>query len=301
MAIVELLDLYPFLLIILCLAIGLVIGSFLNVVIHRLPVMMHRTWHAQCCEILGTSGQAATGDGPAAFKTFNLATPGSHCPRCNHLLSPWENIPLISYVYLGGKCSSCKQKISRRYPGVELFTGLLSALIASGFGLSWLTPALLLFTWSLVVLAWIDFDHRMLPDEITIPLLWSGLLFNALLPGLQVSLYDAVLGAIIGYLSLWSFHWIYKLLTGRDGLGYGDFKLMAALGAWMGWQSLLLIIFLSSIAGGLLGILLIAFAGKNRQSPIPYGPFLCGAGFIVMVWGTQITDWYFNTLLGQVR
>ncbi|MCY4265936.1 MAG: A24 family peptidase [Gammaproteobacteria bacterium] len=297
MAFVELLRQSPGLLITLCIGLGLIVGSFLNVVIYRLPIMLQRDWLAQHDVITGINAGTKSDPDPTKVDTFNLALPGSHCPHCQQPLSPLENIPVLSYLFLGGKCSNCQHKISLRYPSVELLTALLSALIASKFGFTWLTPILLLFTWSLIVLTLIDIDYGILPDEITIPLLWAGLLVNATHLGLEISLYDAVFGAIVGYLFLWSFFWIFKLLFGKEGMGFGDFKLLAALGAWMGWQSLLPLIILSSLAGSLFGITMIAFAGSNRETSIPFGPFLAGAGFMLMIWGPSIYDFYFKTLL----
>ena len=260
--------------------------------------MMQRDWREQCCEFLEIKDPESKDANSVSFDTFNLAKPDSHCPACNHRIKPWENIPVVSYLMLGGKCSSCKTKISLRYPSIEFVNGLLSGLIAYYFGPTLLTAALLLFTWSLVVLTMIDYDHQLLPDDITIPMLWLGLFVNAVDLGFGVSVYDAVIGAIAGYLSLWSFYWIFKLATGKEGMGYGDFKLLAALGAWMGWQSLLPIIILSSLVGAVFGIALILFAGRDRAKPMPFGPYLAGAGFIMLVWGPQLTNIYLNSVLG---
>ena len=300
MTIVELLRESPSFLIFICTALGLLVGSFLNVVVYRLPIMMQRDWRQQCYEFLEIK-DPGTGEGSedsVSFETFNLAKPESHCPNCNHRIKYWENIPVISYLFLGGKCSACKQKISLRYPSVEFVNGILSGLIAYNFGPTWLTLALLLFTWSLVTLTLIDYDHQLLPDDITIPLLWLGLFVNAVDLGFGVSVFDAVIGAIAGYLSLWSFYWLFKLLTGKEGMGYGDFKLLAALGAWMGYQSLLPIIILSSLVGAVFGIALIVIAGRDHAKPMPFGPYLAGAGFIMLVWGPQISTIYLNAVLG---
>ena len=297
MAIVDLLRESPSFLIIICTVLGLLVGSFLNVVIYRLPIMLQRDWREQCCEFLEIKDPGQSAEDAVEFTTFNLAKPDSHCPNCNHRIKPWENIPVLSYLMLGGKCSSCKTKISLRYPSIEFINGMLSGLIAFTFGPTLLTLTLLLFTWSLVVMTMIDYDHQLLPDDITIPLLWLGLFVNAIDLGLGVSIYDAVIGAIAGYLSLWSFYWLFKLLTGKEGMGYGDFKLLAALGAWMGWQSLLPIIILSSLVGAVFGIGLIVFAGRDRAKPMPFGPYLAGAGFIMLVWGPQLSDFYINTML----
>ena len=272
---------------------GLLVGSFLNVVVYRLPIMLQREWKAQCCEYLEIENtEPDSNEGSAKFSKFNLQTPDSHCPNCNRKIRPWENIPVISYLVLGGKCAGCKSKISLRYPGVEFVTGLMSALVAYTFGAEWLTLALLVFTWCLISMTLIDFDHQLLPDNITIPLLWLGLLVNALDLGFGVSAADALLGAVIGYLSLWSFYWLFKLATGKEGMGYGDFKLLAALGAWMGWQQLLLIVLLSSLVGAVVGIVMMVFLGRDKQIPIPFGPYLAAAGWIALIWGDALTSQY---------
>ena len=239
MAIVELLETSQAFLIIASLVLGLLVGSFLNVVIYRMPIILQRDWKQQCCEFLEIDDSLSEDKNHSVkHEVFNLQQPASHCPHCYHKIKPWENVPLISYIALGGKCSNCKAKISLRYPSVEFINGVLSALVAFTFGATWLTLALLIFTWSLLVLTLIDFDHQLLPDDITIPLLWLGLLVNALDLGFGVSLDDAVIGAIAGYLVLWAFYWVFKLTTNKEGMGYGDFKLLAALGAWMGWQKI---------------------------------------------------------------
>lgn len=300
MAIFELLRQNPTFLITVCVVLGLLVGSFLNVVVYRLPIMLQRDWRQQCCEFLELEDKPAPTEdaGVSQWDKFNLAAPDSHCPHCNSPIKAWQNIPVISYVMLGGKCASCKGKISLRYPGVEFTNGVLSGLVAATFGPGWLMLALLLLTWGLVALTLIDFDHQLLPDDITIPLMWLGLLVNAMELGMGVSLFDAVLGAIIGYLSLWSFYWAFKLLTGKEGLGYGDFKLLAALGAWMGWQSLLPIIILSSLVGAVVGVLMIVLMERDRTVPMPFGPYLAGAGFIMLIWGSQLTSFYLGTFAG---
>lgn len=300
MAILELLRQSPAFLTTVCVVLGLLVGSFLNVVVYRLPIMLQRDWRQQCCEFLELGDKAPPAEDPAAsqWEKFNLAVPHSHCLHCNSPIKAWQNIPVISYLMLGGKCANCKQGISLRYPGVEFTNGVLSGLVAATFGFGWLTLALLLLTWGLVTLTLIDFDHQLLPDDITIPLLWLGLVVNALELGMGVTLLDAVLGAIIGYLSLWSFYWAFKLLTGKEGMGYGDFKLLAALGAWMGWQSLLPIIILSSLVGAVVGVLMILLMGRDKSVPMPFGPYLAGAGFIMLIWGPQLTDFYLSTFAG---
>ena len=299
MAIIDLLSASPGFLVTVCVVLGLLVGSFLNVVVYRLPIMLQRDWKQQCCEYLEIeNSEPDSNESSAKFVTFNLQKPDSHCPNCKHKIKPWENIPVLSYLFLGGKCSNCKMSISLRYPSVEFINGVLSGLVAYTFGASLLTLTLLLLAWSLVALTLIDFDHQLLPDDITIPLLWLGLLVNAVDLGLGVSLQDAVIGAIAGYLVLWSFYWIFKLATGKEGMGYGDFKLLAALGAWMGWQSLLPIIILSSLVGAILGLLMIVAMGRDKSVPIPFGPFLAGAGFIMLLWGPQVSTFYLNTVAG---
>jgi len=299
MAIVELLQASPGFLIVMCVILGMLVGSFLNVVVYRLPIMMQRDWHQQCCEFLELKDKPEiTAEARVNFDTFNLAKPESHCPNCKHQIKSWENIPVLSYLLLGGKCSQCKEKISLRYPLVEFVNGVLSGLVAYSFGATWLTLALMLFTWCLVTLTLIDYDHQLLPDDITIPLLWAGLLVNAVDLGFGVSLSDAVIGAIAGYLSLWTFYWLFKLLTGKEGMGYGDFKLLAAIGAWMGWQSLLPVIILSSLVGAVFGILMILIMGRDRSAPMPFGPFLAGAGFLMLVWGPQLSSMYLSAMSG---
>ncbi|MES3007826.1 MAG: A24 family peptidase [Pseudomonadota bacterium] len=286
-------------LIVLSIVLGLLVGSFLNVVIYRVPVMLQREWRQQCCEFLELDEKKFSKDDPTAkHKVFNLVKPDSHCPQCNAPVRAWQNIPIVSYMLLRGRCAGCRKSISVRYPIIELVTGLLSGLVAWQFGATWLTLALLVLTWGLIALTMIDFDHQLLPDNITLPLLWLGLLVNTLLPEAKVEAADAVLGAIVGYLSLWSLYWAFKLLTGKEGMGYGDFKLLAALGAWMGWQSLLLIVILSSLVGAIVGISLLLFLGRDRNIPIPFGPYLAGAGFITLLWGDALTRLYLSSMVG---
>jgi leader peptidase (prepilin peptidase)/N-methyltransferase len=270
---------------------GLVVGSFLNVVIYRLPVMMEFEWTAQCRELLEISPEDNTADS----KPFNLAVPGSYCPKCKHEITATENIPLVSWLLQGGKCRHCQAGISARYPIIEGVTGILSALVAHQFGYGWPTLALLVFTWSLIVLTMIDFDHQLLPDDITLPLLWLGLLVNSF--GWFATLQDAVWGAIAGYLMLWGLYWLFKLLTGKEGMGYGDFKLLATLGAWLGWQALPTIMLLSSLVGAVVGISLIAILGRDKNAPIPFGPYLASAGFLSLLWGNEIAGAYYALIL----
>ena len=298
MRLIELMQDNATVLVVLSIALGLLVGSFLNVVIYRIPVMLQREWRQQCCEFLEIDEKTTKDAGTAPqHKVFNLVKPDSHCPKCNAPVRAWQNIPILSYVILRGKCAKCKTSISIRYPIIETVTGLLSGLVAYHFGATWLTLALLVLTWSLVALTMIDFDHQLLPDNITLPLLWLGLAVNALLPDSGVSPRDAVFGAVLGYLSLWSIYWIFKFATGKEGMGYGDFKLLAALGAWMGWQSLLLIVILSSLVGAVVGIALLLFLGRDRNIPIPFGPYLAGAGFIALLWGEQFMTLYINTMV----
>lgn len=262
---------------------GLVVGSFLNVVIHRLPIMLERRWRGQCDELAATA--PAT---PA--ERYDLVAPRSCCPHCGHRITAIENIPVVSWLWLGGKCRACTKPISVRYPLVEVATALLSAAVAWRFGMSVAMVGALFLTWSLIALSVIDFDHQLLPDDITLPLIWGGLTLN--LFGLYASLSAAVIGAIAGYVSLWLVYQAFKLITGREGMGYGDFKLFAAFGAWLGWQALPLIILLSSFLGAIIGISVILFLGRDRSLPIPFGPFLCLAGWVALMWGDVITRAY---------
>ena len=269
---------------VLCvLLIGLLVGSFLNVLIYRLPKMMQRDWREQAREILELPVEAKT-------QTFNLVLPNSQCPHCSHEIKPWENIPVISYLFLRGKCSSCKAPISLRYPLVELTCGLLSAYIAWHFGFTWQAGAMLVLTWGLLAMSLIDVDHQLLPDSLVLPLLWLGLIVNSF--GLFTSLEEALWGAIGGYLSLWSVYWLFKLVTGKEGMGYGDFKLLAMLGAWGGWQVLPLTILLSSLVGAVLGLIMLRLRNAETSTPIPFGPYLAIAGWIALLWGDQITASY---------
>ncbi|MEK8078912.1 prepilin peptidase [Pseudomonas sp. XK-1] len=269
---------------VLCaLLIGLLIGSFLNVVVYRLPLMMQRDWREQAREVLELPAEARGA-------TFNLVLPNSKCPQCGHEIKPWENIPVLSYLFLRGKCSSCKTPISKRYPLVELTCGLLSAYIAWHFGFTWQTGGMLLLTWGLLAMSLIDADHQLLPDALVLPLLWLGLILNHF--GLFTSLEDALWGAVAGYLSLWSVYWLFKLITGKEGMGYGDFKLLAMLGAWGGWQVLPLTILLSSLVGAVLGLIMLRLRNAETSTPIPFGPYLAIAGWIALLWGEQITSGY---------
>ena len=269
---------------------GLCVGSFLNVVIHRLPKMMEQEWREQCAELCGENCKNSS----STVDKLSLARPSSRCPGCGHAIRAHENIPLLSYLLLRGRCSACGQRISWRYPLVELLSGLLSAAAAWHFGPTWQAAGALLLLWALIALTMIDLDTQLLPDSITLPLLWLGLLIN--LHGHFVSLEAAVVGAIAGYLSLWSVFWLFKLATGKEGMGYGDFKLLAALGAWLGWTMLPTIVLLSSLVGACVGIGLILFARHGRNVPIPFGPYLAAAGVIALFWGEKINRTYLGLL-----
>ena len=266
---------------------GLCIGSFLNVVIHRLPRMMEHEWQEQCAELRDE-------EPPARQGSYNLLHPGSHCPKCNHRISVVENIPLLSWALLHGRCSECKTHISARYPLVEALTGIATAGAALHFGFTPAAAGAMLFLWCMVALSFIDFDTQLLPDSITLPLLWAGLLFN--IPGIFVDLKTAVIGAAAGYLSLWSVYWAFRLATGKEGMGFGDFKLLAAIGAWLGWAMLPLVILLSSMVGAAVGIGLIVLARQGREVPIPFGPYLAAGGVVALFWGPQLTRTWLNIL-----
>jgi len=269
---------------------GLMIGSFLNVVIHRLPIMMERSWRQQCVDFLAEDKVDEQPTPAKPKEKYNLVIPGSKCPHCGHQIGPLENIPVVSYLLLKGKCSSCGQRISARYPIVEAVTGVLSVIVAWQFGFGWQTVAGLALTWALIALTMIDFDKQLLPDDITLPLVWIGLFLA--MAGVFTDTQSSIIGAAAGYLSLWSFYWIFKLLTGKEGMGYGDFKLLAALGAWFGWQMLPVIILLSSLVGAVVGISSILFLGRDKNIPIPFGPYIAAAGWIAMLWGHDITTAY---------
>ncbi len=278
----ELLQQEPSFFIAVCVFFGLAVGSFLNVVIHRLPKIMEQEWHAQCQSLQGNEAQPTI--------HYSLAKPRSACPTCGHRITALENIPVISYLFLKGQCSACKSKISVRYPLVELLTGVLIGLIGWKFGYTHTTLFAMLFSFALIALTFIDADTQLLPDDITLPLLWLGLIFN-LNTGFT-DLHSAVIGAMAGYLILWSIYWLFKLATGKEGMGYGDFKLLAAIGAWFGWQLLPAVILLSSISGAVIGIGLILFTKRGRQTPMPFGPFLAIAGIAALFFGTQLSQFY---------
>jgi leader peptidase (prepilin peptidase)/N-methyltransferase len=270
------------------LCVGLVIGSFLNVVIHRLPKMMERDWQAQCAEMRGESTPAA--------EPYTLYLPRSQCPSCGHGISALENIPVLSYLALRGRCSACKVVISPRYPVVELLAGVAAYYCASRYGYGLAAVAASGFVWALIAATFIDLDTQLLPDSITLPLLWAGLLIAV--SGTFIDLRSSVIGAAVGYLSLWSVYWLFKLVTGKEGMGFGDFKLLAAIGAWTGWQMLVLVILMSSVIGALVGVGLIVLARHGRNIPIPFGPYLAAAGVVALFWGPGLTRYYLAHLFG---
>ena len=276
---------------------GLVVGSFLNVVILRLPRMLEAQWQRDCRELLA-EGEPPEEQPPShelsPSPSYSLAYPPSHCPACDARIRPWHNIPVLSYLLLRGRCADCSAPISLRYPLVEAATGAASVAVALYFAPGLAAGAALAFTWALIALTGIDIDHQLLPDDITLPLLWAGLLFN-LVTG-TVALADAVAGAAAGYLLLWSVYRLFKLLTGKEGMGYGDFKLLAAIGAWLGWQALPLVILVSSLVGAVVGVAGILLLGRGRDVPIPFGPYLAAAGWIALLWGDTITAYWFGVL-----
>ena len=273
----------------------LAIGSFLNVVIYRLPVMMQRTWHSECRLLLEDELQNTSEGESQEQAPFNLMTPASTCPKCNTKIKPWHNVPVLGWLMLKGKCANCKAAISRRYPAIEALCALMSLAVAWQMGASATTLLYIGITWALIALTFIDIDHMLLPDQITLPLLW--LVLVASVAGLTIAPAEAIVGAAVGYLSLWSVFWLFKLTTGKEGMGYGDFKLMAVFGALLGWQSLLMIILLSSVVGAVIGITLLSIQGKDKATPIPFGPYIAIAGWIAMLWGEQIQNWYLASVV----
>jgi leader peptidase (prepilin peptidase)/N-methyltransferase len=283
---------HPTIFLVVVTVLGLIVGSFLNVVIYRLPMIIKRQWSSECREWLSVDDDTTN----EASRPFNLVTPRSECPKCGHKIKVIENIPIISYLILGGKCSKCRTSISIQYPLVEALSAIFSMLVAWHFGYSWQTAAALLLTWALIALSVIDLQTKLLPDSITLPFVWLGLIVNT--NHLFTDLASSVWGAVVGYLSLWSVYQLFRLLTGKEGMGYGDFKLLAVLGAWLGWQVLPLIIILSSIIGASAGIALILVRGRDKNIPIPFGPFLALGGCVSLVWGTQLTQAYLEYTLG---
>ncbi|MEE8320377.1 MAG: A24 family peptidase [Gammaproteobacteria bacterium] len=264
---------------------GLIVGSFLNVVIYRLPRMMENDWRAQCCELLELDASDEKTEPP-----FNLVKPRSQCPHCGHQINALENIPVLSYLFLKGKCATCHKRISIRYPVIEITSGVAAAVVACHFGYGLQTASAVLLTWALICLSMIDFDHQLLPDDITLPFLWLGLACN--LFGVFTDIYSSLIGAMVGYGVLWCVYILFKLVTGKEGMGYGDFKLLAMLGAWLGWQMLPVIILVSSFLGAIIGIGMILFRSHDKSTPIPFGPYLAIAGWIALMWGPAITSAY---------
>ncbi|MBT1443999.1 A24 family peptidase [Shewanella sp. JM162201] len=294
---------YSWLFVLLSFIFAATIGSFLNVVIHRLPVMMKREWQAECNAFIeeyrpdvfkqiGAKALEAPIDNYPP--RYNLIVPTSACPKCGASIKPWHNIPVLGWVMLGGKCAACKNPISARYPIIEALTGAMVATLAWHFGPTAQFAAAALLSFGLIAMSGIDLDEMLLPDSLTLPLLWLGLILN--FNGIFTNLNDALIGAIAGYLSLWSVYWLFKLTTGKEGMGYGDFKLMALLGAWFGWQMLPLIILLSSLVGAIVGISMMIFKRHQREKPIPFGPYIAAAGWIALIWGEDIVSWYLGTL-----
>ncbi len=287
----------PILFVAVVFAFCLVIGSFLNVVIYRLPVMMERDWREQCAEIAKTPPENELPTG-----RFDLVAPRSRCPSCGTLIKAWQNIPVISYLLLGGRCANCKESISARYPVVEMLTAILAGVCAWRFGASVEAVMAIGLTLALIPIALIDADTQLIPDSIVLPLMWVGLAMSLWHPvagadTLFIAPRDAIVGALAGYLSLWSVYQLFKLVTGKEGMGYGDFKLLAALGAWLGWQQLHIIILMSAVVGAIVGISLMVFRKHERSVPIPFGPYLAGAGWLTMVWGDTIQNTIFDSLL----
>ena len=297
MSVLELLAASAGLFIATCLVLGLLVGSFLNVVIWRLPIILDRQWRAQCAELHNTPAPESSGP-------FNLVVPRSACPACKAPITALQNIPVLSYLVLRGRCASCGVRISVRYPVIEALTGVLSAAVAWKYGFGWPTAAALVLTWFLVALTFIDLDHQLLPDSLTLPLVWIGLLLSlwgpqAGGPPIPVDMRSSIAGAIAGYLSLWSVYHLFRLLTGKEGMGYGDFKLFAALGAWLGWKMLLPIILFAAAVGSVVGITMLAFRGHSRSTPIAFGPFLAAAGWLVLMFGPEIVTAYLGMFIAR--
>ena len=290
MTVFELLAASPGLFVGTCLVLGLLVGSFLNVVIYRLPVILDRQWRAQCAELHNV-------EAPKATEPFNLVVPRSACPSCKAPITALQNIPVLSYLVLRGRCANCGVPISARYPLIEALTGILSAAVAWKYGYGWSTAAGIVLTWFLIALTFIDVDHQLLPDSLTLPLVWMGLFLSLWAPASEsvsvpVDMRSSIVGAIAGYLSLWSVYHLFRLLTGKEGMGYGDFKLLAALGAWLGWKMLLPIILFAAVVGAVVGIGLIAIQGRDRATPIAFGPFLAAAGWLVLMFGHELVNGY---------
>lgn len=287
MAALEYFSLHPGSFVVAAALVGLVIGSFLNVVIFRLPIVLEREWRSQCAELLECQSSPSQ-PSPA----FNLMVPRSHCPACGHTLAVVENIPVLSYLWLGGRCRHCASRIPSRYPAVEILSSVLTGWLAWRFGFGLDAIAAMVLTWALIALTFIDLDHQLLPDNITLPLLWLGLGLN--LFEIYVSLESSLIGAIAGYGILWSVYHLFRLATGKQGMGFGDFKLMAMLGAWLGWQALPIIILLSSVVGAVVGLVLVLARNRDKDLPIPFGPYIACAGWVALVWGSDVMEWYWN-------
>jgi len=297
MSVLELLASSPGWFVGTCLVLGLLVGSFLNVVIYRLPVILDRQWRQECAELHNT-------DLPVATEPFNLVVPRSACPGCKAPITALQNIPVLSYLVLRGRCAACGIRISPRYPLIEALTGILSAAVAWKYGYGWQTAAAIVLTWFLIALTFIDVDTQFLPDSLTLPLVWMGLLLSlwASQSGpapVPVDMRSSIIGAIAGYLSLWSVYHLFRLLTGKEGMGYGDFKLFAALGAWLGWKMLLPIILFAAAVGAIVGIALLAFRGQSRSTPIAFGPFLAAAGWFVLMFGPEIVTGYLGMFVAR--
>ena len=283
----------PLLFILAAFVIALLVGSFLNVVIYRVPIMMERGWREQCT-VLSASPASELPEG-----RFDLVAPRSRCPSCGHQITAMENIPVLSFVLLGGKCAGCGNRIPARYPVIELLTGILTGVVAWRFGVGWEATAAIGMTWALIAISVIDIDHQYIYDNMVLPLVWAGLVLSLWHPmtGAETLFIEpkaAIVGALAGYLSLWSIYHLFRLITGKEGMGYGDFKLLAALGAWLGWTMLPLIILISAVVGAVTGVLMIALKQHERSVPIPFGPYLAAAGWIAMLWGKQIVNWYLD-------
>ena len=288
----EFFELVPGALLVIVALFGLIVGSFLNVVAYRLPIMMERDWRRQCSEL---AAERSTVPAQAIHQPFDLWRPFSKCPGCGNRIAAYDNIPVLSYLLLRGRCRGCGTRISLRYPLIEVAAGIIAIVVAAALGPTWQMPLVLVASWVLLALSVIDIDRHLLPDSLTLPLLWAGLLLSLIEVGgvpLTVDVRSSVIGAAAGYLSLWSVYQLFKLVTGKEGMGYGDFKLLAALGAWLGWQQLPLIIIVSAGAGSIIGGLMLLLRGKSRQTEIPFGPYLAAAGWIALLWGERLTSLY---------
>lgn len=297
MSVTALLASSPVLFVGACFVLGLIVGSFLNVVIHRVPIMMERQWREQCAELEHPDHAATIPANPAAKERFNLVVPRSACPACKAPITALQNIPILSYLFLRGRCAKCGVRISLRYPIVEALTGILCAAVAWKLGFGWPAAAGLVLTWFLVALAFIDIDTQLLPDTLTLPLLWLGLLLSLFAPApagapIPIDMRSSIIGAIAGYLCLWSVYHLFRLLTAKEGMGYGDFKLLAALGAWLGWQMLLPIVLIAAAVGAVAGIALLAARRQSRSVPIAFGPFLAAAGWLMLMFGRELVTGY---------